>query len=754
MKKKGWLIGIASAIFMLTAGGISAEAANENLPPVNISLDNIFQVPSGSTSKVIKVGTGDIVEITAARVNQSGAIWSTASNKMDLSKDFEASMYIYFGNQGSAAADGMSFVMQNADAGPNTANVGGGARIGVWDWASPGTFGYGIKNSLAIEFDTYSNGDGFDAGLNGQNHIAWGFPSIKSTYLDSNGLRRLDHKGLQYPGNLSVDKWFPFNVKWSASAKTLTYKFNNLAPVVIPVPDPAAVFGNTSTVYWGFTGSTGAQFELNRVAFEKVPGLVNATVPMTVKNQEGMDVAGKVVSSGETLTYRLEGNYLSGKQNWRTVTGKLTLPDTVNYVPNTLKAYSAGGPEISLPDSKWNGKTLTTDLGTLDTTKNIAYVTFNVKTTDVAAVTSVAAKGTLSGLNYIDNSNEVQYQIKPREAPKVTLTNGNTTQTIFSNTNYELTGTWIDPDGKQSTLHYLVNGVEIGTSQISSPANNQQQNYTYTIPANQLKEGAVTPVVVYAVDETGLESQRVPINIKVLSPPKVTLNGTGTTVEIDNGSDFAFKGTWKDLDSQFVNLYYILGNNPPVQFGKQVANPDPKGQTINFSQSVPSKDLAPGTYSLKVYAEDSEGQQTVSDVVTIQVIGTLQFTNISSAVSYEGTSIPKTLKTVKRNTDWDIRVKDTRRIGGDWRVDVTLEQPFANQAQKKLSDGLFFKNGTNITPLKVGDTTTVFSKKTTDFQEVPVTWSEDQGLLMNISPSDYTGKYQGVLNWTLVDGPS
>ena len=80
---------------------IKVEAAGplEDNPPSGIILDGLFTTPStGSNSSIIN---DHLVSVTPGTANQKGAIWSIDDLKMDLTKDFTASMYLYFGNNGA-----------------------------------------------------------------------------------------------------------------------------------------------------------------------------------------------------------------------------------------------------------------------------------------------------------------------------------------------------------------------------------------------------------------------------------------------------------------------------------------------------------------------------------------------------------------------------------------------------------------------------------------------------------------------------
>ena len=75
---------------------IQVEAAGplEDNPPSGIILDGLFTTPStGSNSSIIN---SHLVSVTPGTTNQKGAIWSIDDLKMDLTKDFTATMYFVF----------------------------------------------------------------------------------------------------------------------------------------------------------------------------------------------------------------------------------------------------------------------------------------------------------------------------------------------------------------------------------------------------------------------------------------------------------------------------------------------------------------------------------------------------------------------------------------------------------------------------------------------------------------------------------
>ncbi|MHC9533412.1 L-type lectin-domain containing protein [Dellaglioa sp. L3N] len=680
MKKLILTMGIVSAIFgCMLVGEKDVQAGQEGNPPESIKLDNIFTIPEGSDSSVVEDTNTKhyYVQVTPDRgLHKNGAIWSTPSNELDLTKDFEASMYVYFGGMGSSAADGMAFVMQNsAEQGDTILKGAQGSQMGVW--ASEEHYGpfNGIQNSFAVEFDAHYN-DGFDwdvgKTLGKVNHLAWGYPGKESTYRDEGeGNRVLNHNDVQSIDPLSNDKWYLFNVKWTASAEgktgTLQYYYgDNRAtnPVVtIKDIDLQDVFGGTNVV-WGFTGSTGAKTDNNQVAFAKVPGLVNADGTATVSDSSkkviaSQDITGNKVSSGDTLSYKIGANYKDGKQDWEEILANFKLDGDVIYKPGTLKLVKTDqkGTEKSstLVDSSWTDKTLDKinlgKLGKLSTDANTAaYITFDV--TAGAAGMVNQSSGTLKGDNSVVTTNALSYEISPNEAPTLTLADA------------------------------------------------------------------------------------------------------GKSIDLDNGTDYDFKGTWKDVDSDTASLFYTIDGGDAVSFESDLKN-DPKDKDYDYSGTVPTKELAIGTHKVSIYAKDAEGASSNIETVTVNVLGALQFANISKTATYETAKIPTGSDSVviNRGSDWDVSVKDTRAAGSNWHVDLTLTAPFTSEDGHVLKEALMYKSGTNETEFVVGKPMTVYSAATVDNKDVPINWTADQGVLMVAHSSDYRGTYTAGLNWSLVDAP-
>ncbi|WP_088013284.1 L-type lectin-domain containing protein [Gottfriedia acidiceleris] len=742
---------------------IQVEAANENNPPSKINLNSIFTTPSGSNSSVIGE---NIVQITPNTTYQRGGIWSTVNNKMDLTKNFSSTMYMYFGNQGSNAGDGMAFVMHNDPNGTNALSPNTGSGLGVYAGQTNGASKTnGIQKSFAIEFDTFvnnSSADGyFDTNVTAGNHVAWSYPGKSETYIDYNILldfrRTMKHNnvdgnvGVQFvPGGLSNDKWRKFTINWNASTSNLTYQLEGLAPVVVPI-NVQDVFGSTS-VYWGFTGSTGSRYELNRVTFESVPGLVNAEVSEIITKSDGSVVEdNSLVLQGEELTYTINAKYLSGKQDWQNIILKTLLNNYVTYIPNTLE-ISDGSNDITLNDEIWSSKSLEVNLPNLNTTKNSVTLKFKVKVNSVTKDTLVSEESYFEGDNYIAHTGLSQYIIKKNQAPIVKI-NDTVPVHLLVGADYDVKGTWADEDNNTNSLYYMIDGNLLKIESVDNGGSPISQDWSYLVTSDKLKLGENT-FQVYSKDEEGVISTQEELKIFVESPPTISLNEANHQVPLDFGDNFTLKGSWSDKDSEQIDLFYVIDNEAPVKFASNVQNASSKGESVEFQYTIPSEQLSLGTHEIAVYSIDDSNRQSNSMKLSLNVIGDLRFETVSNNVSFETVKISDKTTISSRNNDWIINIKDTRGPGYQWRMTATLAEEFLNDEGQLLKDALIFIDDKGVeTTMKLGVPISVFEMETKSQQNISVNWETNQGLLLKINPSVHAGNYNGKIDWTLVDAP-
>ena len=447
-----------------------------------------------------------------------------------------------------------------------------------------------------------------------------------------------------------------FTIKWDAGSQRLTYQLQGMNPVTVDIGSVGinTVFGNgTTEVYWGFTGATGGNYQVNRVTFDEVPGLVNATVSETIKKADSSDAANTLVYGGEELTYTIKGTYDSGKQDWFNVKLGTTINDFVTYVPGSLTITYPDGrnEEVNDDSAYWSGQTLSINLGNLTSADNEATASFKVKVNTVTADTPVTETAKFSGGNLILDTNSISYTIKRNQVPVVTLDNAN------------------------------------------------------------------------------------------------------TTVEITNGDPYTISGTWRDSDSNTVDLYYVIGGGTPVKFAADAANDAVKGKEVDYSYIIPAAQLSVGTHTVTVYAIDDVKASSNNVTLTLAVTGRLAFTNVSDNISFEDTNLSGTTTFAKRSGDWNVIVQDARGTRGTWRVEAALSAEFSDGTHT-LVDALTYIDSTGA-ERTIGKTAVkVYEHTTIDTDAVSIaSWDDNKGILLKVSPSFYRGDYTGTITWSLVDAP-
>ncbi|MBQ6484539.1 MAG: cell surface protein, partial [Carnobacterium sp.] len=404
MKKKQILLASWSIILLVFFLNPTVKASS--LPSSSVPITNVFRVPSGANSYT----DGNITVVTDDAIGRVGSIFSTEANKIDMSKSFSSEMYVYLGNKNSLAADGMAFVMHADKETTEYFQAGKGDQLGVYAKYN-GVMTQQIKNSFAIEFDTYYNGSTLDKDVTdnkNKGHIAYSFPDKRSSYgtTANKTLGPLIHQGLYYPSDyLSNGKWHPFSVDWDPQGKRLTYNFDDAPTVSVPM-DPISVFG-TNSVYWGFTGSTGAQSQESKVAFKKIPGLVNIDSSIKI-TKDGKDITNTGASASDgNVKVEYETTYNGGKQDLINPVFSLELDDYLSYNKGSLVINGQSVDDII------SGGELTYKLPQNLTNENNKFiVSFEVSPKVVTSQNMKSKiKYSLNADNYIDNS-EVEMPIQ------------------------------------------------------------------------------------------------------------------------------------------------------------------------------------------------------------------------------------------------------------------------------------------------------------------------------------------------------
>ncbi|MBO0447659.1 WxL domain-containing protein [Enterococcus ureilyticus] len=404
----------------------------------SVPIDSIFKVPQGSNSYV----DGNEIVVTDNTLNQIGSIYSTEENKIDLSKDFYAEMYIKIDGSG----DGMTFVMHNDQ--PKTQIFLGLTGQGLAIYASyyeliKHIFYVGpsqLKKSLAIEFDTFYD-YGYDrfVSLNSNNgHIAYTNPDSYDGYgfyIDKT-VSAVKHNGVQYPSfKIGDGKWRLLTLKWTAwnasNIGNLTYQYEGLEPISASVPK--YTFGGTDNVYWGFTGSTTNAKEKASVRFKSLPGFVDYSEIVDFIDVEGNSIQNITQDSEVTVHY--VGQHVGGKQNLMEPTYKFTLSPNQEYQQGSFKLNGVAvtptyvNNELEIPLSK--------DLSSTDSKVDIQ---FKVKDSGVTQDTDLTLTAHVKAKNFLSD-NDFTYKITyDKEAPtgtgKLTFIDAGDEQALSNATDY------------------------------------------------------------------------------------------------------------------------------------------------------------------------------------------------------------------------------------------------------------------------------------------------------------------------------
>lgn len=394
-------------------------------------------------------------------------------------------------------------------------------------------------------------------------HIASNYPGAGLTYVTNNlnpdnPYVLMQHQGVIQNNSyslLSNGAWHHVTMRWDATAKTMTYSYNDKDPSTGNAQTPVGTKtvsidttkidpNNTGYARWGFTGSTGTNWENNLVIFEQVPGVVNSSASVTATDltTDKVIAAGDTVTSGDQLQLAYKLNYDSGSQDWKDIVAKIAVPNnmTVSYARVT---YADGKSELIDPgtiSAQTLKYQLTHDLNGTNAPATITIIG-NVMGVKNATTAVAAAKSTFNGSNALTNATTLNFTISAASNWYLrlffgTAANGTKTSqmdldavkdtTLTGHFTYSLTSTASDAGyggtaGKAVTLRPTVNG----QTQTSTTAGDGG-TFSYTVPASLLLPGANT-VTLYAIYNGGTNVSDVikaTINVGSLTFSNVTSN--------------------------------------------------------------------------------------------------------------------------------------------------------------------------------------------------------------------------------------
>lgn len=208
----------------------------------NATVNTVFKL-NGNASQI----TSNEVRLTPDLQSQEGAAWTYG--KVDFAKSFTISYSAYFGTKDGDGADGIATVFHNS---PLGVNATGGTGIGIG--------ARGIANGIVLEIDTYNNGTGVGDIANDHGQI-W----VSSNQSGAGLLTTATDLG-----NVEDGAYHNIVVNWNIDTQTLSYTLDgiNAGTYTFPQNTPiTSYFGGVSKVYFGYTASTGAYSNDQRVRF-------------------------------------------------------------------------------------------------------------------------------------------------------------------------------------------------------------------------------------------------------------------------------------------------------------------------------------------------------------------------------------------------------------------------------------------------------------------------------------------------------
>ncbi|MGJ7919051.1 Ig-like domain-containing protein [Neobacillus sp. LXY-4] len=156
-----------------------------------------------------------------------------------------------------------------------------------------------------------------------------------------------------------------------------------------------------------------------------------------------------------------------------------------------------------------------------------------------------------------------------------------------------------------------------------------------------------------------------------------------------------------------------------------------------------------------ITASQTDVAGNTSETVSTTVIGTILEFTVPSEIRFKQTTIGFHEITIPREIpNWSIIVRDTRGQGAHWRIKAKAANPLTSTDGHSLDPtALVFVNADRLSYLK--DETLIYEGVTGLERETVVTWNENEGVLINIIPSDvHPGvDYSTTINWTLENAP-
>lgn len=251
--------------------------------------------------------------LTTDVMNQSGSVWN--ETKMDLRQPFDFAFNVFLGCSDYEGADGIAFILQTQP----TSLGRTGSGLGFAD----------VVPSIGIALDTWQN-TMFGSPIDDLND-----PWYDHISIQANGMVR--HEADLAPpvqasatsDNIEDCNWHVLRITWDPATKELKAYFDGVYRVGATVDLINAIFGNTSSVYWGFSGATGGA-----VNVQKFCTALNPDFTTNLPNN-GTCINTPVSCTDQSLSFTKIATYY-----WSFGDGTTsTLPNPPTHVYNTPGVY-------------------------------------------------------------------------------------------------------------------------------------------------------------------------------------------------------------------------------------------------------------------------------------------------------------------------------------------------------------------------------------------------------------------------------
>ncbi len=202
----------------------------------------------------------------------------------------------------------------------------------------------------------------------------------------------------------------------------------------------------------------------------------------------------------------------------------------------------------------------------------------------------------------------------------------------------------------------------------------------------------------------------------------------------------------------FINAEYVSGDNRNVT-ADATADSEGRYQLLTGEFGI----LPESTVTVTAVMENLYIRQQAAVQAEAP---TVKFISVPERLDFGQVSIPDRWTELKQlnNDDFRLTVRDTGPVSSRWHIDVVLETELSagdGRITHNLSDLLVFKDaGGSIHPVNQIPLT-VYRKTEDTGQDVSVSWNEDEGFHLQVSPGEVYSEadYSGTVTWLLVDAP-